>query len=252
MPYPLDFLPGHEAAFLLEVIQKLITIDSKDDYIDLIKSLNHIIPFDYATSGLVTLDSDGCVIGYDLLNINFSEDWITSYAEQKIYSIDVTVAENFKYYKTQCWRETYKKHDNPKRLLSFAHDFNLLNGYSCGAKGFGLYKKPSMISFVWNFEKNSAHISGLIEYLTPFIHIALSNVLYAQVAEAANNLLTRREKEVVSWLKEGKSSWEMSEILNVSEATINYHVNNIMKKLDAVNRTQIVAIALRNGIVELD
>ncbi len=252
MPYPLEFLPGHEATFLLETIQKLITADSRETYISIIKSLNSIIPYDFATSGLVTLDNSGAVVGYDLLNINFTEQWISAYAEQKMYSIDVTVEENFRYYKTQCWRETYKKYDNPRKLLSFAHDFNLLNGYSCGAKGFGLFKKPSMISFVWNFNKNCEHISGLIEYLTPFIHVALSNVLHAQAAMSASGLLTKREKEVVSWLKEGKSSWEMSEILKVSESTINFHVNNIMQKLDAVNRAQVVAIALRNGIIDFD
>jgi DNA-binding CsgD family transcriptional regulator len=61
-------------------------------------------------------------------------------------------------------------------------------------------------------------------------------------------LLSKREKEVLRWLKEGKSSWEVAFILNISERTVNFHVNNIMLKLNAVSRTQAVAVAIEKGL----
>ena len=54
-----------------------------------------------------------------------------------------------------------------------------------------------------------------------------------------------RELEVLHWLKSGKTSWEMSGILEISERTVNYHVNNIMQKLNAINRLQAVSEASR-------
>jgi LuxR family transcriptional regulator, quorum-sensing system regulator BjaR1 len=59
--------------------------------------------------------------------------------------------------------------------------------------------------------------------------------------------LTAREREVLAWTAEGKSSWEIGEILGLSERTVNWHAEQAKKKLDAVNRTQAVIKALRLG-----
>lgn len=64
--------------------------------------------------------------------------------------------------------------------------------------------------------------------------------------------LSEREKEVLSWSKRGKSSWEISAILDISERTVNFHVNNIMQKLNAVSRTQAVAVAIERGLIKKD
>ncbi len=55
--------------------------------------------------------------------------------------------------------------------------------------------------------------------------------------------LTPREREVLKWLKCGKTSWAIARILRISERTVNYHVNNIMRKLDVSNRTQAVSVS---------
>jgi DNA-binding CsgD family transcriptional regulator len=64
--------------------------------------------------------------------------------------------------------------------------------------------------------------------------------------------LSIREKEVLIWLKEGKSSWDISRILCVSERTVNFHIENIMRKLDAANRTHAVAIALKQRLIDFN
>lgn len=61
--------------------------------------------------------------------------------------------------------------------------------------------------------------------------------------------LSPREKEVLKWLIEGKSSWDISEILHISKNTVNFHIKNLFQKLDVVNRTQAVSEALRRKII---
>jgi len=61
----------------------------------------------------------------------------------------------------------------------------------------------------------------------------------------ADKDLSQRENEVLNWIMEGKSSWDISNILNISESTVKFHIDKIMKKLSAVNRTHAVAIAMR-------
>jgi DNA-binding CsgD family transcriptional regulator len=54
-------------------------------------------------------------------------------------------------------------------------------------------------------------------------------------------LLSKREREVLNWLNRGKTSWDISMILNISERTVNYHVGNIMRKLGVNSRLQAVS-----------
>ncbi|MBI1196696.1 MAG: hypothetical protein GC203_02410 [Phenylobacterium sp.] len=53
--------------------------------------------------------------------------------------------------------------------------------------------------------------------------------------------LTARERDVAAWVAEGKSDWEISVILGVSESTVRFHMDNARRKLGAVNRVQAVA-----------
>lgn len=63
--------------------------------------------------------------------------------------------------------------------------------------------------------------------------------------------ISPRELEVLKWLYQGKTSWETARILNLSERTVNFHVYNVMEKLEAVNRPQMVTIALQMGFLDL-
>ncbi|MDO6962627.1 LuxR family transcriptional regulator [Rhizobium alvei] len=65
----------------------------------------------------------------------------------------------------------------------------------------------------------------------------------------AGDELTEREIDCLNWTAAGKTSAEISEILGLSEHTVNHYLNRATKKLDTVNRTQAVAKALRTGII---
>jgi len=64
---------------------------------------------------------------------------------------------------------------------------------------------------------------------------------FAAEPDADEVRLTDRERDALSWVAEGKSDWEISVILGVSETTVRFHVDNARKKLGAVNRAQAVA-----------
>lgn len=53
--------------------------------------------------------------------------------------------------------------------------------------------------------------------------------------------LTPRERDAMSYVAEGKTDWEISVILGISEATARFHVDNGRRKLGAVNRAHAVA-----------
>lgn len=64
--------------------------------------------------------------------------------------------------------------------------------------------------------------------------------------------LTDRELDVLRQIATGLSNKEIGVALGISEGTVKVHVNSLLGKLDAQDRTQAVTIALRRGIVHLD
>jgi two-component system response regulator DegU len=66
-----------------------------------------------------------------------------------------------------------------------------------------------------------------------------------------DQLLTRREIEILKLLTEGLFNKEIAYQLSISEKTVKNHVSNIFKKISVSDRTQAAVYAIRNNIVEI-
>ena len=64
--------------------------------------------------------------------------------------------------------------------------------------------------------------------------------------------LTPREKECLFWCAEGKSNWEISKILQISESVVAKHIRHACKKLGVFNRHHAVAKAINLEILAPD
>jgi DNA-binding CsgD family transcriptional regulator len=83
-----------------------------------------------------------------------------------------------------------------------------------------------------------------LELLIPHLHQALVRTLRKNRSPFHENSgcpLTKRELEILQWIKEGKTGWEISVIMDISENTVRFHIKNILKKLGAVNKTHAVS-----------
>jgi transcriptional regulator EpsA len=54
-------------------------------------------------------------------------------------------------------------------------------------------------------------------------------------------ILSAREEEIIRWVSEGKTNHEISTILSISSFTTKNHMQRILRKLDAANRTMAAA-----------
>lgn len=61
--------------------------------------------------------------------------------------------------------------------------------------------------------------------------------------------LTKREMDVLSWTAQGKTAWEVSVILGMSEKTVNFHLGNTMRKLGVNSKHQAVLKCVAAGIL---
>jgi len=85
----------------------------------------------------------------------------------------------------------------------------------------------------------------MLELLMPFMHMALYRMLSGEATvkeerPPGKSLLSRREIEVLQWVKQGKTNDEISQILGISPPTVKNHVQKILRKLKVSNRAQAV------------
>jgi len=63
--------------------------------------------------------------------------------------------------------------------------------------------------------------------------------------------LSNRETEILRYLARGRSNKEIGQILYICEGTVKHHVKSILRKLDAIGRSEAMAIATRRGLVRV-
>ncbi len=66
------------------------------------------------------------------------------------------------------------------------------------------------------------------------------------------DMLTDREREVLSLIAQGRSNQEIADQLVISIKTVNRHRENIMAKLNLHNRVELVRYAIERGLIDIE
>lgn len=112
-------------------------------------------------------------------------------------------------------------------------------GFEAGAKGYVLKEAPHE-TLVRAIEKIAA--GG--EFVDPAL------MPEALEGRGSTDTLTPREREILQLLANGMSNADVASHLFISPETVKSHVRHILSKMEADTRTQAVAIALREAMIE--
>ena len=247
-----SFISGSDAVGLLQLIHGSLSCKGEDDFRALFPELNKLLPFDFAHAMLGFHDDEkGAVIAH-AANISFPEEWVSEFVSRNYMRESVIVRNNFLNYRPQYWAESLMKFNEKKEVGSLREDFDMRNGYSHGSDPLLAGQHGSMFCFSGPSIELERRSEKILELIVPHLHLALSGIFRNNQTEKSNIHLSAREKEILNWLKQGKSSWDISVILAISERTVNYHIYNIMGKLDVSNRPQAVAVAARLGLIDIE
>jgi DNA-binding CsgD family transcriptional regulator len=246
-----SLLSGNDAIQLLELIHASISCENEDDFNGLFPKIRDLFPFDFAISILGNLKDSGYVASGGV-EIGFPEEFFREYGSMDYLHKDLLVKESLASRRLQYWPYDWAKLGQKKEIISLCLDFKMSEGYIHGAGSTVPTRNESIFCFSGSSLEHDARNAVILERIIPHLHMALCHTINHGGSQVGKIILSCREKEVLNWLKQGKSSWEMSVILGISERTINYHIYNIMQKLDAVNRPQAVAAAVRLSLIDLD
>lgn len=87
-----------------------------------------------------------------------------------------------------------------------------------------------------------------VQWLSYLCHEGMSRHWSVSLRGEPESPLSERELEVLRWSCDGKTSADIAQIINLSEATVNFHVRNACNKLGTNNRT---AAAVRAALLGL-
>ncbi|GAK83098.1 transcriptional activator protein LuxR [Vibrio ponticus] len=233
---------------LLDLANQCVQATStQTDAQNILTQLRELIPY---SSALLALDHNSDFsfqTERQMVVKDQPQGWIDHYFKQEYWKVDHILARIQINDGSISWRK------NEPHIIcpEFAADYQ----QKLGREGLSILVKndtgSTIISLSTDNRPLKAEYQPNLDYIAPHIHeVFMRKGEYNRFALGFPQLKAR-ELEVLKWAKEGKSNWEIAQILNLSERTIKFHFTNIFQKLNVVNRSQAVARAVHAKLIEL-
>ena len=234
------------------LVGELKTAQTQESLKSNLESWKEITGFDWYLFALNR--SESMQVSEHIIISNYPVEWLQKYESEKLFTVDPVVKYVINHQNAIFWDSfvDLDGYNSPEQLdfLELASSFGLVSGCSIPCNSYGHYAVFSMAA------NSKAKLSNMNEYL-PFNHFyanqLLESVLRVNVESettAMRDDFSDREMECLFWGSEGKTAWEISQILGISERTVVFHFTNATAKLDAVNRQHAISKALMYGIVK--
>jgi len=137
--------------------------------------------------------------------------------------------------------EVLDRHPKARLLImtTYDGDEDIFKSLSRGAKGYLLKDAPrqEILTAIRAVAADQPYTSG--------------GIAAKALQRLARPSLTQRELDVLQQLAEGRSNKDIGRRLQITEGTAKTHVKAILTKLDAISRTEAVAVAHKRGLVRL-
>lgn len=234
---------------LLDFIEFCRCADSQNKVVPALKQLDDIIPFQAGIVGLLKVSGSSLQQTVRTFSLGHSPEFLENYSRQALAQSDPLVACGLSGSDPFSWEKAISSHTRPttayqvKKLLELSADYGLKRGLAYASRSTPQSNEASYICLETGREPfSNAHCEAL-RFALPHLHELLRRVCHKAPAEMTS-ALSARELEVMQWLKEGKTAWEIGVILSISERTVKFHIANCYAKLNVTNRSQAIARAM--------
>nr|7R3E_A Chain A, 2-aminobenzoylacetyl-CoA thioesterase,Regulatory protein RhlR [Pseudomonas aeruginosa PAO1]7R3E_B Chain B, 2-aminobenzoylacetyl-CoA thioesterase,Regulatory protein RhlR [Pseudomonas aeruginosa PAO1] len=178
----------------------------------------------------------------------YPKAWLERYQMQNYGAVDPAILNGLRSSEMVVWSDSL--FDQSRMLWNEARDWGLCVGATLPIRA------PNNLLSVLSVARDQQNISSfereeirlrlrcMIELLTQKLTDLEHPMLMSNPV-----CLSHREREILQWTADGKSSGEIAIILSISESTVNFHHKNIQKKFDAPNKTLAAAYAAALGLI---
>lgn len=237
---------------ILSILDRCMSLKTEDEYHCLILEAAEYLHFKYVLYAY-TKRSYFKGVSINLINLSNPKEWMDKYQNDNYITHDPVRIELEKRLKEN--RNTsYILWDAYDRTLS-AEEQDVINVRSSyGLKyGFSVYDDSSDKDFTFLLSLSDSATKP-DERTRVFFSLIMSHLTSTRKRLDMITLvssLSKKERGVCTWLMDGKTNWETSQILGISENTVKYHIKNIYSKLGVVNRQQAMAVLMAEKYLHL-
>ena len=191
---------------------------------------------------------------YQFVLSGYPKQWRDYYVEMKYQEIDPTVQHVVTHTTPLIWRNhIFKGSADSRKMRAESKDVGLNHGVSFsvhGGRGESVILSLATSRKVQSAEKDILANLGRAQLLACYIHEGVQRVVLSRgPLQLRKAPLSPRQKECLLWAAEGKTSAEISDIINISERTVISHLENAAKKMKVTSRQHAVSRAVSMGLI---
>jgi DNA-binding CsgD family transcriptional regulator len=189
---------------------------------------------------------------------SYPDSWTRHYISNGYVNDDPVIAKVYEESAPFIWEDSISLGDLSKKqrkLLEDAHSIGISNGLtiplqSRAGETASLSLIPGDIS---TDDLRAPALINLLHLMAEFLHGRAARIVIEEAltnsSKRRRSLLSPRETEALTWVARGKSTWEISKILIISEKSVEFYLDSVKNKLQATNRTQAVVKAIVLGLI---
>ncbi|MEJ2692104.1 MAG: LuxR family transcriptional regulator [Candidatus Thiodiazotropha sp.] len=239
----------------LDFIERTNKASDNDELYSIFKEALLSIGYDQITYSIITDHiSHGLKSRYGIVK-ECPSDWFNHYFDSGYQHIDPRIRFGSVYKKTFIWNRIEDLVDlskNEKLVLHELDSMGFHNGIAVPIFGVtGELAAVTASRSCKDADPDCNTLSMLQAIVNQFhlCYLAINEDKQLSIGFSWN--LTPREKEILQWCGYGKSNWDISKILSISESGVEYHLKNIHKKMGVNNRISAVMKAIKYGCIKL-
>jgi LuxR family transcriptional regulator, quorum-sensing system regulator SolR len=181
---------------------------------------------------------------------NYSQEWQATYAQEGFVRIDPTVRHGMRSSLPLVWTDELFAAAPEFWEAASAHGLNIGWAQSC-VDSAGNRGMLTLARSAEGFSETELSLkTEKMSWLAQIAHSAMARLTTEQLAPRMGHTpLTTRELEVLRWTADGKTSGEVGDILNITERTVNFHINQCIEKLGVNNKLSAAVRAAMLGLL---
>lgn len=238
----------------IDMLARIAAADTVESLTRLVDAIARDLGFEHWIYGALVPVSP---TRYEQFVLNgYPEDWRSHYLEAGYTFRDPTVNYSRTHVVPTLWddlarspEELAKVDPVGRRIVNEARDFGLAKGLSVPLHGLGC--SFGMMSYAArdpNHPILESTVYAEAMLLASYVHQTASQLLFGTRLRETRPL-SARERECLKWAAEGKSSWDIAHLLDITERTVVFHLHNACEKLGVATRQQAVAKAMVLGLL---
>ncbi|MGP9821013.1 helix-turn-helix transcriptional regulator [Salinarimonas sp. NSM] len=189
-----------------------------------------------------------------LVAVTYSPEWQRHYEQSDYVNIDPVVSAGLGGILPIDWTEIDRSRSTIRKVFGEAQEFDVgMQGLSFPIRGrYGEFALFSINADVpaRNWPSLKKMLIKEFMVISYYFHSWALQVEQIEQNDYAGKL-SEREKECLRWSAAGKTIWDTSAILGLSERTVRFHLENARSKLNALSTTHAVSKAISYGVIPL-